>query len=143
MTRLLQTEHHLLDKIPGNVSRLDVLEGPTGRRTWPDWKKAEIVLESHEPGARVRDVALRHGMAPQHLSTWRRLARDGKLPLPDISSDLVTFAEIEVAEDTAVSPATPSGEMMEVEFEGVCIRLRSDAPASRIAEIASALRSSR
>jgi transposase len=41
--------------------------------------KARIVLETHEPGAKVADVARRHGIAPQQVTTWRRLARQGKL----------------------------------------------------------------
>jgi len=143
MTRLLQTEHHLLGKVPEQVSRLDVLEGPTGRRTWPDWKKAEIVLESHEPSTRVCDVARRHGLAPQHLSTWRRLARDGKLPMPDVSADLVSFAEIQISEQVEAAPTPSVATTIDVEFEGVRVRLSAEVPADRIAEIAAALRSSR
>ena len=72
-------EQHLLGEPVINTNRLEVLEGQTGRRTWPDNVKGQIVAESFEPGARVADVARRHGMAAQHLSTWRRLARDGKI----------------------------------------------------------------
>ena len=70
MKRLVQNELHLLDE-RGRIDRLEVLEGPTGRRTWSDREKARIVLESFEPGARVCEVARRNGMTPQHLSTWR------------------------------------------------------------------------
>ncbi|MDB5661563.1 MAG: transposase, partial [Cypionkella sp.] len=38
------------------VSRIEVLDGPTGRRRWPDEVKARIVAESLVPGARVCDV---------------------------------------------------------------------------------------
>lgn len=31
-----QTAQHLLLPSEGNISRVEVLEGPTGRRLWPD-----------------------------------------------------------------------------------------------------------
>ena len=51
---------------------LEVFEGPTGRRSWPEDVKGRIVAESFEPGARVADVARRHGMGAQHLSVARQ-----------------------------------------------------------------------
>ena len=54
-------EQHLLGEPLGNTTRLEVLEGPTGRRSWSDDVKGRIVAESFEPGARVVDVARRHG----------------------------------------------------------------------------------
>ena len=65
-------EQHLLVEPQSNTIRLEVLEGPTGRRTWPDDVKGRIVGESFEPGVRVADVARRHGMAAQHLSVARQ-----------------------------------------------------------------------
>jgi transposase len=65
-------EQHLLGEPLGTTHRLEVLEGPTGRRTWPDDLKGRIVAESFEPGVRVIDVARRHGMAAQHLSVARQ-----------------------------------------------------------------------
>jgi len=65
-------EQHLLGEPQGNTTMLEVLEGPTGRRSWPDDLKGRIVAESFEPGARVADVARRHGMAAQHLSVARQ-----------------------------------------------------------------------
>jgi hypothetical protein len=75
MIRFVQSDIHLLGEVRGCVSRMEVLERLTGRRTGPDDLKARIVPESFEPGVPVRDVARRHGLAPPHLSTWRGLAR--------------------------------------------------------------------
>jgi len=58
------------------VSRLEVLEGPTGRRKWPDEVKARILAETLVERARIGEVADRHGVAPQYLTTWRKLARE-------------------------------------------------------------------
>lgn len=52
-----------------SVERLEFLSGPTGRRSWPADVKTRIVAETFEPGASVADVAQRHGLRPQHLSS--------------------------------------------------------------------------
>jgi len=127
------------------VERLEVMVGPTGRRTWPDEVKARIVLESFEPGARVVDVARRHGIAPQQLTAWRRLARQGKLALPVDEAATQTFATL-VIDDEGEAPCAPVSEgaaPVEIEMDGVIVRLAGDAPARRVAEIAAALRAAR
>jgi transposase len=136
MKRFDQSDIGLLDEVRGYVTRLEVLEGPTGRRSWPDDVKARIVAESFEPGARVCDVARRHGLAPQHLSTWRGLARKGKLDVGIEEEDFPAFAALE---EEAAEHATP----VEIEADGITIRLGADTPASRISEIAAALRLAR
>ncbi|SNR45685.1 IS66-like element accessory protein TnpA [Puniceibacterium sediminis] len=66
----------------GFVGRCEVVEPRRGNRRWPDDVKARIVAESFQPGARVVDVARRHGLIPHQLSDWRRQAREGLLALP-------------------------------------------------------------
>mgnify|MGYP006165046005 CR=1 FL=1 len=61
-----QNEHRMEVRGSKGVSRIEVLDGPTGRRRWPDDLKARIVAESFQPGARVCEA--RHG-AFQH--DWR------------------------------------------------------------------------
>jgi len=113
---------------------MEVLEGPTGRRSWPREVKARIVAESFQPGVLVREVARRNGVAPQRLSTWRKQARDGKLVL---DGDLPGFAELVVDDDKTPAPKTCSP--IEIEMGGVIVRLPNDAPAERIAQIVMAL----
>ena len=138
-----QSEGHLLLGSNSGASRFEVLEGPTGRRRWPDDLKARIVAESFEEGARVCDVARRHGLAAHHLSAWRRLAREGKLVLQvsDESSfaalvlDDVPAARASTAATAAASPKAPPLPV-EIVLDGVVVRLPGESSPARIAEIA-------
>ena len=70
-----QNEHRMEVRGSKRVSRIEVLDGPTGRRRWPDDLKARIVAESFQPDARVCDVAAKYGLIARHLSGWRAQAR--------------------------------------------------------------------
>ncbi|WP_280944384.1 transposase domain-containing protein [Mesorhizobium sp. AA23] len=65
---------------------LEVLTTRRGRheahRQWPDEVKAQIVSEGLRPGVTVNEVAERHGLEANRLSSWRTLARQGNLVLP-------------------------------------------------------------
>lgn len=108
-------------------------------RRWPEEVKARIVAETLVDGATVHAVARRHGMRPNHLSEWRRMAREGKLVLPNLEG--VTFVPIAV-EDPGDAlrdmPVAKAGTLDLVKGD-VTIRLSAGTPAARIAEIAAAL----
>lgn len=127
---------HLLASARSNISRLEVLEGPTGRRSWPDEVKAQIVAESFEPGAKVGAVARRHGLTPQHLTSWRRAAREGRLVLP--SEDDGAFASI-LVEETQAARVGP-GETISIETGGIVVRVPLEISAPRLGDIVRALR---
>ena len=46
------------------VSRLEVIEGPSGRRRRTKAVRARITAESLMPGVKIADVALQHGTPP-------------------------------------------------------------------------------
>lgn len=114
--------------------------GRAGRgvqRHWPDEVKAEIVSASLRPGATVKDVAQRYGLRANSLSTWRTMARQGKLILPE-PEDTVEFAALIV--DPPVSEPPPNTvSRPEIVLGPVTIRLEEGASATRIAAIARAL----
>ena len=65
------------------VSRLEVIEGPTGRRNRSAAEKAKIAAESLVPGAQVATVARKHGVTRWQVYDWRRRLQRGRLSLPD------------------------------------------------------------
>jgi transposase len=107
------------------------------RRRWPDEVKARIVAETLRPGATVDEVARRHGVSSNHLSSWRTLARKGKLVLP-APQDSVEFAAMVVAPPDRDTPL--SGTVgPEIVVGAVTVRLEAGASAERIASIVRAL----
>lgn len=111
--------------------------GRRRNRKWPDEVKARIVAETLRPGARVAEVARAHGLQANHVSTWRSMARQGKLVLP-VPEDEVEFATMVVAPQ-APEKAVPLAEGTEIVIGAVTIRLEAGTTAERIAAIVRAL----
>ena len=63
----------------GSPERVEVVTSVQRRRRWTAAEKVRMVEETNEPGATVSLVARRHGVAPNQLFTWRRLAAQGAL----------------------------------------------------------------
>ncbi|MBZ0124074.1 MAG: transposase [Roseovarius sp.] len=123
------------------LTDIDVVVGRRGNRRWPDELKARIVAETLVEGVTVNEVARRYDMKPNHLSSWRRLARDGKLVLPAPSGE-TSFAMLTIEEPPACDTApagSPEDDPMEVVVGSVVIRLASTTDATRLAEIVAAL----
>lgn len=76
---------------------------------------------------------------PASVSDWRRVARQGKLVLPDLEG--MGFVPVEIEAPTPVAqplPATSSGTLDVIQCD-VTVRLDGATPAVCIAEIARAL----
>ena len=117
---------------------MEVLAGPTGKRRWSDAMKGRIISESLMPGVTVRSVAERYGLKPNHLLSWRGLARAGKLVVPDQAG--ASFATVVVAD--AMPPPPQVHDRIELIVSGMTLRLDASTDARRVAELAAALRAS-
>lgn len=120
---------------------LGVIFSADGRRRWPDALKARIVAETLLPGATVNDVAAKYGLKPNHISSWRRLAKDGDLVLPALEEE-AAFAPLVVFEDPPSPPVpdvAPSTQPIEITAGDILITLDGATPAARIAELVRAL----
>ena len=111
-----------------------------GKRRWSLELKAQIVAETLIDGATVNRVAKRYGLIASSVSDWWRIARRGKLVLPNLDGMDFVPLQIEDPKPLEVVP-TPSINLTSVELlkGGVTIRFAADTPAACIAEIAAAL----
>jgi len=122
------------------VSRIEILDGPTGRRRWPDDLKARIVAESFQPGARVCDVAAKYGLISRHLSGWRGQARKGELVMPvDMSPAFVPLV-IEPLADVVAAAASIDTGVIRVEICGTVLHVAPNCSPERAAALVAALR---
>src|SRR6056297_3357287 len=120
---------HLDGSRGAGVSRLEVIEGPSGRRWRTKAERARIVAESMVPGVKVADVARKHGTTRWQIYDWRKRIRKGGLVLPESVASLPVFAELRV-DDSAVNAATarPASDLAIVVGVGdVVIRAGTDA----------------
>jgi len=103
--------------------------------------KARIVAETLAPGATVNDVARKYDLRPNHLSAWRRLAKDGDLvlPAPEGEADFASLVVFDVAPAPSAEATEPATSTVEIVAGSVSVRLDGATPAVRIAEIVRAL----
>jgi transposase len=64
-----------------------------------------VVREALTPGAKLTEVARRHGLLPAQVYKWRRLAELGVIDIPG-ASELPSFVAVEVVADGGVAAGT-------------------------------------
>jgi transposase len=122
------------------VSRLEVIEGPTGRRNRSAAEKAKIAAESLVPGAEVATVARQHGVTRWQVYDWRRRLQQGRLSLPD--SLAATFAPLMLDElPKTLASAVPVLVKLEIMVSDVVIR--AEVEVEHLAGVILAMRGSR
>jgi transposase len=128
------------------VRRFEVFTGSGRRREWSEEEKARIVAESYEPGASVSGVARRHALSPQQLFTWRRAARRPAAGVPPplfIPAVLSTPMPAAPEQPPVAKPARKSPRsrgIIELEIEGVPLRVGRGADAKTVAAVIRALK---
>ena len=147
----MSTLDHTLKPEASTVSRLEVITGTGRRRRFSEDYKARVVGETLVTGAVVSEVARRHGLTPQQLFGWRRQARQPAL----VSAASETPKFVPALVETALPEGADGGRqqrrtrrvdrtfgMIEVEIEGVSVRIGRGAEAKTIAAVLRALKGS-
>ena len=137
MGRDVKMGGHLDVSGQGGVSRLEVIEGPTGRRRRSHAERAQIAAESLMPGVRVADVARKHGTTRWQVYDWRKQIRNGRLVLPERLAALPSFAALVV--EAPREPGPPAAPV-ELVMDGIVIRAGADADEEHLARVIRAVR---
>lgn len=138
-----------MSKRSAAVQRIEVFTGSGRRRSWTAEEKAEIVAESDAEGDTVCSVARRHGLTPQQLFTWRRQARQLVSPKP--VGDVPLFVPAVIDTPPPEHPPRRRGgrrsrkadqvrAMIELEIDGVAVRVGRGADAETVAAVIRALK---
>ena len=77
----------------GSNFKMEVLSGPERRRRWSTAAKLAIIQETYEADATVSIVARRHGIQPNQLFAWRKLASQGALTATAAEEEVVPASE--------------------------------------------------
>ena len=117
------------------VGFVELLAAPAAKRRWSDEAKGRMVAETLVPGVTVNEVARRHGLKANHLSSWRTLARKGKLVVPEVAG--AEFAAPVASPMAVVTAATMAS--IDLVIGPVTVRLDGATPAARIVELIMAL----
>ena len=122
------------------VSRLEVLEGPTGRRNRSAAEKARIAAVSLVPGAEVATVARKHGVTRWQVYDWRRRLQRGELSLPD--SVAAMFAPL-VVDEVPKTRASLQPALAKLEIMVGDVVIRTEVDVDDLAGVVLAMRGSR
>ncbi|RXG97221.1 IS66-like element accessory protein TnpA [Bradyrhizobium vignae] len=124
----------------GAVSRLEVLEGPSGRRVRSEAERARIVAESLLPGAQVAEVARKHGATRWQIYDWRRRFRQ-RGELPSSEAPQPRFAPL-VVEGPFEERHVPTVKL-EIAIGDVVVRTDAAIDGEQLSRVIRAVRASR
>lgn len=77
----------------GHIRRPEILTEAQRRRRWSASEKLAIIEETYEPGVTVSLVARRHGIQPNQLFAWRKLAAQGAQTATGAGEEVVAASE--------------------------------------------------
>ena len=123
---------HLDGSTVVGVSRLEVIEGPSGRRRRTKAQRARIAAESMMPGVRVADVARKHGTTRWQVYDWRKKIRKGDLVVPESVAAFPMFAELVVDHTATAAPLAVTRSELEIVVGDVVIRVGADADEGQL-----------
>lgn len=130
--------------------RFEVFTGAGRRRDWPPEVKASILAESFSGQETVCSVARRHGMSPSQLFTWRRqLRKQMESHGAGVPAFVPAVVDVGPAEELAPAIQRPKrrrrskASAVELEIDGVAVKISRGADAGVIAAVIEALRATR
>jgi transposase len=143
--RLVSTLDH---KLEPELTAVQVISGTGRRRQFTADFKARVVEATLVPGAIVSEVARRHGLTPQQVFTWRRQARhslantESKVPqfVPAIVEAAAPSPVLRGRQRKRTGQAGRSSASIEVEIDGMTIRIGRGADAKTVAAVLRALK---
>lgn len=140
------------------VRRFEVFTGAGRRREWSEEAKAAIVAESYSGLESVSAVARRYGLGHSQLFTWRRQLRgpmkDADRASPLLPSSVIEqrFVPVVVAAPSVESKgpapkrrprtAGKAGPAIELEIDGVSVRIPKGTDPRTITAVIQALKGS-
>jgi transposase len=134
---------HLDVPTAGYAGRVEVLDGPTGRRVRSEAERARIAAESLMPGVQVAAVARKHGATRWQVYDWRRRLRQGQLALPESMAPM--FAQLMVDDSSApqrrMRPSKSTPAKVEIVIDDMVIRTAVDL--EQLSQVIRAVRASR
>ncbi|MBB4861029.1 transposase [Novosphingobium chloroacetimidivorans] len=139
------------------AQRLEIFTGAGKRRDWPPEVKVSIVAESYSGQESISAVARRHAMYPSQLFTWRRelckqmQAQGPALPATPAGPPLFVPAVLEPSLPSDAGPVSrrprrrrrSSPAAVELEIDGVAVRIARGADKRLIAAVIQALKATR
>jgi transposase len=144
------------DPVSRGAQRFEVFTGAGKRRDWPPEVKASIVAECYSGSEGVSAVARRHGLAPSQVYAWRRDLL-GRLQAEEVilpSAERETPAFVPAVIEPSLMPGSApvrrtrrrrraKGAVVELEIDGVSVKICHGADAGMIAAVIEALKATR
>lgn len=127
---------------PEPLRRFEVITGVGVRRRWAPDVKADIMMEALAPGAVVSQVARRHALRPGQLFDWLREARKAGAAFVPVLVDPPAPPETAPAKPKVRRRRGGDG-LIELEIDGVAVRVGRGAEAKTVAAVIQALRGAR
>ena len=137
------------------VRRFEVFTGAGHRREWSDEMRSAIIAESYSGAESVSAVARRHALAPSQLFTWRREFRRATeaAGAGAVATEPEQFfvPAVIAPQSTPVPPAprkrrarrAREATAIELEIDGVSVKIARGADVGVIAAVIDALKTAR
>ena len=144
------------DPVSRGAQRFEVFTGAGKRRDWPAEVKASIVAECFSCSEGVSAVARRHGLDPSQVYAWRRDFRDRLeaegVHIPSTGPQGAAFVPAVIEPGARPDPAPvhrarkrrrSKASAVELEIDGVAVKIGRGADAGVIAAVIEALKRTR